>query len=123
MAKILVCDNVALMRMQIKDMLTKAGHQIIGEASNGSEVVEKYKELKPDLITLEVGMPEMDGYQTIQELKALNPNVKVLVCSATRDQDVVIKSFIAGAKDFIVKPLKIDRLTQAIGNTLDKTLA
>lgn len=115
MAKnILICDDAAFMRMMIKDILTKNGYNVAGEAENGQKGVEKYNELKPDLVLMDITMPEMDGIQALKAIKANDPGAKVIMCSAMGQQAMVIESIQAGAKDFIVKPFQADRVLEAV---------
>lgn len=115
MAKnILICDDAAFMRMMIKDILTKNGYGIAGEAENGMVAVDKYKELKPDLVLMDITMPEMDGIQALKNIKAADPGALVIMCSAMGQQAMVIESIQAGAKDFIVKPFQADRVLEAV---------
>jgi len=116
--KILVVDDAAFMRMMIKDILGKNGYEVVGEAQDGSVAVEKYKELKPDLVTMDITMPEMDGIAALKEIKKFDPNAKVIMCSAMGQQAMVIDAIQAGAKDFIVKPFQADRVIEAIKKTL-----
>lgn len=115
MAKnILICDDAAFMRMMIKDILTKNGYNVCGEAENGLKAVEKYNELKPDLVLMDITMPEMDGIQALKNIKAANPGAMVIMCSAMGQKAMVIESIQAGAKDFIVKPFQADRVLEAV---------
>ena len=115
MAKnILICDDAAFMRMMIKDILTKNGYNIAGEAENGAKAVEKYNELKPDLVLMDITMPEMDGIQALKKIKETDPNDSVIMCSAMGQQAMVIESIQSGAKDFIVKPFQADRVLEAV---------
>ena len=115
MAKnILICYDAAFMRMMIKDILTKNGYNVCGEAENGLKAVEKYNELKPDLVLMDITMPEMDGIQALKNIKAANPGAMVIMCSAMGQQAMVIESIQAGAKDFIVKPFQADRVLEAV---------
>lgn len=115
MAKnILICDDAAFMRMMIKDILTKNGYNIAGEAENGANAVEKYNELKPDLVLMDITMPEMDGIEALKKIKAGDPNAMVIMCSAMGQQAMVIESIQSGAKDFIVKPFQADRVIEAV---------
>ncbi len=116
---ILVVDDAAFMRMMIKDILTKNGFNVIGEAQDGVQAIEKYKELSPDLVTMDITMPEMDGITALKHIKAFNPEAKVLMCSAMGQQAMVIDAIQAGAKDFIVKPFQADRVVEAIQKALD----
>ncbi|QTA38546.1 response regulator [Thermosipho ferrireducens] len=112
--KILVVDDTAFMRMMLKDIITKAGHEVVGEATNGKEAVEKYKELKPDIVTMDITMPEMNGIDAIKEIKKIDPDATIIVCSAMGQQAMVIEAIQAGAKDFIVKPFQNSRVVEAI---------
>ena len=115
MAKnILICDDAAFMRMMIKDILTKNGYNIAGEAENGAKAVEKYAELKPDLVLMDITMPEMDGIEALKKIKETDPNADVIMCSAMGQQAMVIESIQSGAKDFIVKPFQADRVLEAV---------
>jgi two-component system, chemotaxis family, chemotaxis protein CheY len=116
--KILIVDDAAFMRMMIKDILSKNGYDVVGEAADGMQAVEKYKELQPDLVTMDITMPEMDGISALKEIKKLNPNAKIIMCSAMGQQAMVIDAIQAGAKDFIVKPFQADRVLEAISKTL-----
>ena len=114
MAKnILICDDAAFMRMMIKDILTKNGYNVAGEAENGVKAVEKYNELKPDLVLMDITMPEMDGIQALKKIKEADSSALVIMCSAMGQQAMVIESIQAGAKDFIVKPFQADRVIEA----------
>ena len=115
MAKnILICDDAAFMRMMIKDILTKNGYNVVGEAENGAKAIEKYQELKPDLVLMDITMPEMDGIQALKAIKAADSSAAVIMCSAMGQQAMVIESIQSGAKDFIVKPFQQDRVLEAV---------
>ncbi len=115
MAKnILICDDAAFMRMMIKDILGKNGYNVVGEAENGAKAVEKYSELKPDLVLMDITMPEMDGIAALKQIKSSDPGATVIMCSAMGQQAMVIESIQAGAKDFIVKPFQADRVIEAV---------
>lgn len=115
MAKnILICDDAAFMRMMIKDILTKNGYNIVGEAENGAKAVEKYAELKPDLVLMDITMPEMDGIEALKKIKAADANASIIMCSAMGQQAMVIEAIQSGAKDFIVKPFQADRVLEAV---------
>ncbi len=115
MAKsILICDDAAFMRMMIKDILSKNGYNIAGEAENGAKAVEKYTELKPDLVLMDITMPEMDGIQALKKIKELDSSACVIMCSAMGQQAMVIEAIQSGAKDFIVKPFQPDRVLEAV---------
>lgn len=111
---ILVCDDAAFMRMMIKDILTKNGYNIAGEAENGQKAVEKYNETKPDLVLMDITMPEMDGIQALKKIKEMDPGASVIMCSAMGQQTMVIEAIQSGAKDFIVKPFQAERVLEAV---------
>ncbi|MBE6182764.1 MAG: response regulator [Bacillus sp. (in: Bacteria)] len=116
--KILIVDDAAFMRMMIKDILTKNGYEVVAEASDGAQAVEKYQELRPDLVTMDITMPEVDGISALKQIKQMDPNAKVIMCSAMGQQAMVIDAIQAGAKDFIVKPFQADRVIEAIQKAL-----
>ncbi|PZE22443.1 response regulator [Paenibacillus xerothermodurans] len=116
--RILVVDDAAFMRMMIRDILTKNGYEVVGEGNDGVQAIEKFKELRPDLVTMDITMPEMDGIAALKEIKKLDPSAKVIMCSAMGQQAMVIDAIQAGAKDFIVKPFQADRVIEAIKKTL-----
>ncbi|WP_440601625.1 response regulator [Bacillus safensis] len=116
--KVLIVDDAAFMRMMIKDILVKNGFDVVGEAENGAQAVEKYKETSPDLVTMDITMPEMDGITALKEIKQFDASAKIIMCSAMGQQSMVIDAIQAGAKDFIVKPFQADRVLEAINKTL-----
>lgn len=116
--KILIVDDAAFMRMMIKDILTKNGYDVVAEAGDGAQAIEKYKEHRPDLVTMDITMPEVDGISALKEIKKIDPDAKVIMCSAMGQQAMVIDAIQAGAKDFIVKPFQADRVIEAIKKTL-----
>ncbi|WP_182199166.1 response regulator [Paraliobacillus salinarum] len=116
--RILIVDDAAFMRMMIKDILVKNGFEVVGEAQDGQEAVEKYKEHKPDLVTMDITMPEKDGITALKEIKQMNPDAIIIMCSAMGQQAMVIDAIQAGAKDFIVKPFQADRVIEAIQKAL-----
>ena len=102
------------MRMMIKDILTKNGYNVVGEAENGAKAIEKYNQTKPDLVLMDITMPEMDGIQALKKIKESDPKAMVIMCSAMGQQAMVIESIQSGAKDFIVKPFQADRVLEAV---------
>ena len=119
MAKsVLIVDDAAFMRMMIKDILTKNGYDVAGEADNGLKAVERYKELTPDLVLMDITMPEMNGIDAVKNIKAIDPGAKIVMCSAMGQQAMVIESIQAGARDFIVKPFQADRVLEAVRKVL-----
>lgn len=115
---ILIVDDASFMRMMIKDILTKNGFIVLGEAENGLKAIEKYKELTPELVIMDITMPEMDGIQAVKEIKKINSDAKIVMCSAMGQQAMVIEAIQAGAKDFIVKPFQADRVVEAVKKVL-----
>lgn len=113
MAKVLIVDDAAFMRMMIKDILEKNGFEVVGEANNGIKAVELYKKEKPDVVTMDITMPDMDGIEAVKEIKSIDPDAKVIMCSAMGQQTMVMDAIKAGAKDFIVKPFQPDRVLEA----------
>ena len=112
--RVLIVDDAAFMRMMIKDILSKNGYEVVGEAENGQKAVEKFQELKPDLTTMDITMPEMDGITAVKEIQKIDANAKVIMCSAMGQQAMVIEAIQCGARDFIVKPFQPDRVLEAV---------
>jgi two-component system chemotaxis response regulator CheY len=118
MARVLVVDDAAFMRKMVSDTLTKGGHEVVGEAGNGVEAVDRYQQLQPDLTTLDITMPEKDGIAALQEIIALDPAARVIMCSALGQESKVLESIKLGARDFVVKPFQADRVLDAVGKAL-----
>jgi len=116
--KILIVDDAAFMRMMIREILTKNGFEVVGEAENGIRAIEKYKELLPDLVIMDITMPELTGIEAVKEIRKINSEAKIVMCSAMGQQAMVIESIQAGAKDFIVKPFQADRVIEAVKKVL-----
>ena len=116
--RVLVVDDVVFMRMMIKDILRKGGYEVVGEAEDGAKAIEKYRELKPDLVTMDITMPDMDGITAVKEIRKIDPNALIIMCSAMGQQAMVIDAIQAGAKDFVVKPFQPDRVLEAIRKVL-----
>lgn len=119
--RVLIVDDAAFMRMMIKNILTKNGYEVVGEAENGMAAVELYKQLKPDLVTMDITMPEMDGIAGVKAIRAVDPNAKIIMVSAMGQQAMVMEAIQAGAKDFIVKPFQQERILQAMERVLART--
>jgi two-component system chemotaxis response regulator CheY len=115
-----VVDDAAFMRMMIKNILTKSGYEVVGEAENGSNAARMYAELKPDLVTMDITMPEMDGIEGVKEIRKSDPNANIIMVSAMGQQAMVMEAIQAGAKDFIVKPFQQERILQAIDRVLSQ---
>jgi len=114
MAKVLIVDDAAFMRISIKNMLSKNGYEIVGEAENGAIGVELYKELQPDIVTMDITMPEMSGLDALKEITKLDPQAKVVMVSAMGQEAMVREAIVSGAKGFIVKPFKEEGIIAAI---------
>lgn len=111
---VMIVDDAAFMRMMISDILTKGGYTIAGEAENGKKAIEKYKELNPDVVMMDITMPDIDGITAVKEIKKIDANAKIIMCSAMGQQAMVVEAIQAGAKDFIVKPFKADKILSAV---------
>ncbi|WP_373898277.1 response regulator [Haloimpatiens sp. FM7315] len=114
MSKVLIVDDAAFMRMMIKDILEKNGFEVVGEANNGLKAVEIYTQEKPDVVTMDITMPDMDGIEAVKAIKKIDSSAKIIMCSAMGQQSMVMDAIKAGAKDFIVKPFQADRVLEAI---------
>jgi two-component system chemotaxis response regulator CheY len=117
-AKILIADDLSFMRMIQKEILTERGYTIVGEATDGREAVEKFKALRPDLVLLDITMPNMNGLEAMRKIFAMEPRARVIMCSALGQQNLIVEAIKAGVKDFIVKPFKPERILSAIEKAL-----
>ena len=106
------------MRKMVSDALAKGGHEVVGEAGNGVEAVARFQELRPDLMTLDITMPEKDGLAALADIMAADPSAKVVMCSALGQESKVLEAIKLGAKDFVVKPFQPDRVIDAVGKAL-----
>lgn len=120
MAKILIVDDAAFMRMMIKDTLVKNNAGDVEEACDGAEAVEKYAAIKPDLVIMDITMPNKDGIQALREIKASDPAANVVMCSAMGQEAMVVEAIKLGAKDFIVKPFKPERIIKTVNDILGR---
>jgi two-component system, chemotaxis family, chemotaxis protein CheY len=118
MARVLVVDDAAFMRKMVTDALGKGGHEVVGEAGNGNEALTQFEALKPDLVTLDITMPEKDGLAALADIMAADPSAKVVMCSALGQESKVLEAIKLGAKDFVVKPFQADRVIEAVGKAL-----
>ena len=112
--KVLITDDTAFMRMTLKNVIEKNGYEVVGEAGDGEDAVAKYQELRPDLVTMDITMPKMDGITAIKEIRKINPDARIIVCSAMGQKPMVIEALNAGAKDFLVKPFDAERVIEAL---------
>jgi two-component system, chemotaxis family, chemotaxis protein CheY len=118
MARVLVVDDAAFMRKMVGDALAKGGHEVVGEAGNGLEALSQFQALKPDLMTLDITMPEKDGLAALADIMAADPSARVVMCSALGQESKVLEAIKLGAKDFVVKPFQPDRVIEAVGKAL-----
>ena len=116
--RVLIVDDAAFMRMMIKNILVKNGYEVVGNAENGTEAVELYEKLKPDIVVMDITMPDKDGIAAVKEIIALDEEAKIVMCSAMGQQALVIEAIQAGAKDFVVKPFKPERVLEAIAKAM-----
>jgi two-component system chemotaxis response regulator CheY len=116
--RVLVCDDAIFMRTMISDILSGAGYEVVGEAETGLQAIERYKNLKPDLVTMDIVMPDMGGIDAVREIVKDDPNAKILMCSAMGQQALVVEAIQAGAKDFVVKPFQPSRVLEAVQRVL-----
>lgn len=116
--RILICDDAIFMRTMIADILSGAGYEIAGEADSGLQAIERYKTIKPDLVTMDIVMPDMGGIDAVKEIVASDPDARILMCSAMGQQALVVEAIQAGAKDFVVKPFQAGRVLEAVQRVL-----
>ena len=119
-AKILIADDSAYMRSILKDLLLRNGYDVIGEAENGREVIELYGKLKPDIIAMDIMMPEMSGTQALKELKERYPEARVVMSASMGQQNLVVEAIRAGAAEFFIKPVQAERVVEAIDKALQR---
>jgi two-component system chemotaxis response regulator CheY len=115
---VLVCDDAIFMRTMISDILSGAGYEVVGEAETGLQAIERYRQLKPDLVTMDIVMPDMGGIDAVREIVKDDPNARILMCSAMGQQALVVEAIQAGAKDFVVKPFQPSRVLEAVQRVL-----
>ena len=115
---VLICDDAIFMRTMLADILQQAGYDVVGDASTGREAVEKYKQLRPDIVTMDIVMPDMGGIDAVRQITEFDPHARVLMCSAMGQQALVVEAIQAGAKDFVVKPFQPSRVLEAVQRVL-----
>jgi len=120
MKRVLVADDASFMRQMIRDIIEPEGYQVVGEASDGVEVVEKFRELQPDLVMMDIVMPKRSGIDAVKGIMELDPGARVVMCSALGQEALVMEAIQAGAKDFIVKPFKPDSVVTTLAKVLEK---
>ncbi|HMA01037.1 MAG: response regulator [Gemmatimonas sp.] len=115
---VLICDDAVFMRTMISDILEESGYEIVGQAESGVQAIERYKSLRPDLVTMDIVMPDMGGIDAVREITSFDANAKILMCSAMGQQALVVEAIQAGAKDFVVKPFQPSRVLEAVQRVL-----
>ena len=118
MGRILIVDDTLFMRTLLKNILFSGGHDIVGEAGDGDEAIERYKDLKPDLVTMDVVMPKVNGIEALKAIKALDTNARVVMCTAVGQEQMVKLAIKAGARGYIVKPFQAPKVLEEIKNVL-----
>ena len=116
--RVLICDDAIFMRTMLADILKQAGFEVVGEADTGAKAVDRYRELKPDLVTMDIVMPDMGGIEAVRRIVAEYPDAKILMCSAMGQQSLVVEAIQAGARDFVVKPFQPSRVLEAVQRVL-----
>jgi two-component system chemotaxis response regulator CheY len=117
-ARIMIVDDAAFMRKRIRNILLKHGYEVVAEGENGKEAVDFYQQHSPDLVTMDITMPEMDGIEAVRQIMKIDPNAKILMCSAMGQQPLVVEALEAGAKDFIIKPFQPSKVIEAVEKAL-----
>jgi two-component system chemotaxis response regulator CheY len=115
---VLICDDAVFMRTMISDILEESGFEVVGQAETGLQAIERYKSLRPDLVTMDIVMPDMGGIDAVREITSFDANAKILMCSAMGQQALVVEAIQAGAKDFVVKPFQPSRVLEAVQRVL-----
>jgi two-component system chemotaxis response regulator CheY len=118
MSRVLIVDDAAFMRMMLRNMLTKFGFEVVGEAKNGIDAVKQYTDLKPDVVTMDITMPEMDGIIAVGEILKIDQYAKIIMCSAMAQKKLIVDAIMAGAKDFIAKPFQEEKVQEALVKVL-----
>ena len=116
---ILIVDDLAFIKLVLKDLIVEAGFRVVGEGSNGEEAIELYQDTRPDVVLLDITMPKMDGLTALKQILALDPDAKIIMVSALGQQKLILQAIEMGAKDFIVKPFQPERVISSIKKTLD----
>jgi two-component system chemotaxis response regulator CheY len=118
MARVMVVDDAAFMRLMLRSMLIQGGHEVVGEAASGLEAVQIYMKVKPELVTMDITMPDMDGVEAVKEIRKLDPEARIVMCSAMGQKALVVEAITSGAKDFIVKPFHKERVLESVNKVL-----
>lgn len=123
MTTVLLVDDTAFMRRMLKDILIKEGIQVVAEAGNGRQAVEAYREARPDLVIMDITMPEMDGIAAVRQIIAEDPAARIIMCSALGQQELIIEALEAGGQDFVVKPFLPDKVLEAVRKVMDRPVS
>lgn len=118
MAKIMIVDDTAFMRMMLREIITNNGYEVVAEAENGKEAVQFFRQHKPELVTMDITMPEMDGIAALKEIKRMDPGARIIICSAMGQKDRVVDAITSGAADFIVKPFQREKVLETLAKAL-----
>ncbi len=116
---VLIVDDLTFIKIVLRDILEKSGFHVVGEASNGEQAIAMYQERHPDVVLMDITMPDMDGLTALRRLRELDPGAKVIICSALGQQKLIVQAIQLGAKDFIVKPFQPPRVVSALKKALD----
>ncbi len=116
--KIMIVDDAAFMRAKLKNILTRAGYEVVGEAENGEAALEKFSDLKPDIVTMDITMPIMNGVEAVKNIVEIDKNAIIIMCSAMGQKEIIIEAIQAGARDFIVKPFQDEKVISTIENNM-----
>lgn len=114
MSKVLIVDDAAFMRMMLKNILANTAYEVVGEADTGAKGVQLYQELRPDIVTMDITMPDMDGLTAVKEIRKIDPQAKIIMCSAMGQQAMIVDAVKSGAADFLVKPFQPERVLEAL---------
>lgn len=116
---VLIVDDLAFIKIVLRDILEKSGFRVVGEASNGEEAIAKYQDTRPDVVLMDITMPGMDGLTALKNIRSIDPEARVIICSALGQQRLIVQAIQLGAKDFIVKPFQPQRVVSALKKALN----
>jgi two-component system chemotaxis response regulator CheY len=116
---ILIADDLQFIKLVLRDLVEKAGFRVVGEASNGEEAIELFQDKRPDVVLMDITMPKMDGLTALKKILKIDPSANIIMCSALGQQTLIVQALQMGAKDFIVKPFRPERVVNSIKKILD----